>query len=185
MEKERNLYKIVVDSKTLRYPIFAERIFHEPADDKHGYDSSVFKELLTGIRLYRGYIHPLLSRSVNAQPYLYPYAHPDKVLEEAKTWLKEEDGLYFDEYSEISEVTEVSPKEVRDYYMSFYSDTRMRHNLSEYIKMFDEALSAQQKEVEQSFKENFEFERMAYLYTMLHEDEKLDDKELINKLVTR
>ena len=44
MEKERKLYKIVVDSKALRYPIFAERIFH---DDEKLDDKELINKLVT------------------------------------------------------------------------------------------------------------------------------------------
>jgi len=107
------------------------------------------------------------------------------VFEQTKTWLNQEEGLYFDEYSNISKITESSPKEVKDYYMSLSPNKRIKGNLSEYIQMFDEALSIQQKQIELSFKEKFENERSSYLYATLHEDEKIDGNSLINKLVNR
>ena len=181
----RKLYKIIVHDKAFKFPIYAELVRHNPSNDKYGYDSSVFKELLTGMKLYRGYTHPLLNGDFKNQIYFYPYTHPNIIVKKAEDIIGEVNGLYFDEYSTKSEISEVSPKEVKEFYASLNAGINLRNNITEYLQMFDNALLLQQEEVEKIYKKTIENERAAFLYRIIHEDEQTDDISLINKFTNR
>ncbi len=185
MYNKRKFYKIILKEEPFKYPIYAELITNISAEDGFGYESSIFKELLTGLDLYRGYTHPLLSSSFNSIVSYYPYTSKETLLERIKESVGPVDGLYFDEYSDKSIVTEVTTQEIKDYYMSLSPSISVKNNLCEYVGMFDKALALQQKNVEDTLKRNIELGRLENLYLTLHSDENDDADVLVSKLINR
>ena len=148
---------IFVHEKEYKYPIYGELIKHTPSDDEYTEDSYIFKELLTGLYFYRGYTHPLKQQYFETP--LKPYTHPSEIIKSIKSKVGPFRGVYFDEFSYNSDIEEVSPEEIKDYYLSIKAGHYFKDTLTTYLSMFDKILDAQNNDIDEFLMKQILFDR--------------------------
>ena len=186
MKDDKKYYRIISKKEPFnQYQVFAELVNYMPAEDEYGCDTYIFKELLTGLKIYSGYDHPIVDYYYKSNYYydLERYICPNKIVNEIKNKVGNVDGLYF--YAKDFSVFEVSPNEIKDYYTSLSPSVTIKYNLYNYLKTFDDAVTNQEQNAEDRVKNAIEIDRLEHIYGKIHENDRSDAEVYIHKLTNK
>lgn len=183
-KKVGDYYKICVNSDIYKYPIYT--VFSGTVMNGVVVEYDVYNEILTGLPIIVGSIHPALkARNITCAWNYCPYKTPDEMAKKVRENAGENNGLYFDDRTVRSKISQVTAKQVKDFYTSMNEKWNANVQLSSYLSMLDLALENQEKIVNEILKEETKKQRFYHYNGEIFGNDKLDAQTFVNKLLRK